>query len=238
MVIVVFFTALIGGIIQASIGIGYGMIAIAVLSFLLPIKTIHIIVLLSAYLLNGVVAYRYRKKISMKIIILPLLPLFIGSYLGLKILLFAPENMLKLFIAIFLILLSLYMITKKQIHINNLICFGIGSGFFGGILMGIASIPGPVLSMYVLKSTRSREAYLGNLQTIFFIMSHYRLFLFYQSGGITYNDIKLSIIAVVGVILGIYVSQSIRIQFFLKKSGYEQGIYVFILLMGCSLLLN
>lgn len=236
--IVVFFTALFGGIIQSSIGIGYGMIAVAVLSFLLPIKTIHIIVLLSAYLLNGMVSYRYRKKISMKIIVLPLFPLFVGSYLGLKILLIAPENILKIFIAIFLILLSLYMITKKQIHINNLVWFGLGSGFFGGILMGIASIPGPVLSMYVLKSTRSREAYLGNLQIIFFIMSHYRLLLFYQSGGISYNDIKFSVIAIIGIILGIYISQLRKIQFFFKKSGYEQGIYVFILLMGCSLLFN
>ncbi len=222
--------AIIGGVVQSVIGIGYGMILMGLMSIVLPVKTIAIIILISGFALSFVVIKEYYKYIDFKVVALPLIPLGIGGYIGFRVLESLPDYILKVIMSLFLILIAIWMMMNHDMKVRSIKIFGLTLGFISGLFMGMMSIPGPPLAMYTLKTTKSRQSHVGSIQAIFLIMSFYRLWLFTFSGDIKGSILLYCLAGGVGVSIGAYIGiQKIKIK---NKEKYTRFVYSFILFMG------
>jgi len=116
----------------------------------------------------------------------------------------APGH-LKLLLGGLLLILSLYYmtmnlrsITIKSIPVYVMVVFAIISGFFNGMF----GIGGPLMALYFLTISDSKENYLASIQTFFLIDTIVITSLRFSSGILDLNSLKYVLVGLIGAIVG------------------------------------
>ena len=115
----VFVPSIGGGLIQSTTGFGSGIFVMLFFPLFLPIlKSSALSSLISAWACLTL-AWRYRKHITPRIVLLPAVFYFIASYLAIKFAVNSDMSGLKAFFGLFLIAISLYfMFFADKLHIK------------------------------------------------------------------------------------------------------------------------
>ena len=165
--IVVIAEALAAGIVQSITGFGAGVIMMLVLPYLLDVVQAAA---LAAFVCGGltvVLAWQYRKYVNWRVL-LPLLAAYTGAQ-SLTVYLLKSIDLSGLSIAfgLFLILLAVfYSFISRRVTVKPHWYIGVLISALSGISGGLFGF-GPMVALYLLPVTDSREEYIGSTQMLF-----------------------------------------------------------------------
>jgi uncharacterized membrane protein YfcA len=111
--------------------------------------------------------------------------------------------------------------------------FGLASGFLGGVLGGLAAMPGPVVFVYLLaKGLRGRD--FTKEASMFLVLSAALLAVILTSShAFGWSDLGLSTAALAPVAVGMVVGQKVRDT--MPGQAFKKTVLVVVLLSGADL---
>lgn len=199
--------AILAGFIQSVTGFGSGIVLMMFFPVVFSViqsaalsQTISLFVCI-------LILYRYRKSVSIKLMLLPLVIYFPIYFAALTIAVNIRADFLKPILGISLLCMAIYFIffsgkfTIRAGMMSAFICSALAAivdAFFG---MG-----GPPMVVYFLATTKSKEEYLGTLQAYFAISGIYGVTVRILKGQITYSMIPMIaggvVVLMIGILLG------------------------------------
>lgn len=167
---VISLAALCGGILQGVTGFGAGIVMMMVLPSLFPLNQAAGVSCAIAIVLSLTMFLRYRKHIQIKKVIWPAI-LYVGvSSISIIFSTMVNQAVMKKVFGVFLIVLSVYYLffnKSKEKEMNFLV-----SVIFiavSGACDGLFGIGGPLMVLFFLEQTHSKEEYLGSIQAVFLV---------------------------------------------------------------------
>jgi len=217
----IFFLA---ALLQGLSGFGFSILAVPLITFLISPKTSIPILILYSIIINIVVTYSTKDSIELKKIWPMLLSALIAVPLGAKLLIILPENILRIFIGIFILVFGFLFMKGISIKIRHEKAAMVPIGIISGILSGSISAGGPPVILFFANQNTERHSFRGNLAIYFFIMNLFTVPIFFLNGLITKEVINHSLTflpaLLLGVVLGNLLSGMINDGFFRKITLY------------------
>jgi hypothetical protein len=235
-VILVALTVFLASILQGFSGFGYGLALMTALPFFLPITTATILVSFSSTFISIYMLGRNWKNYDLKLIIFPLIGSFLFIPIGVFLLNYIDEDILKILLGVLLVLISIFFLTKRedQLKIKPKASKGILVGATAGTLNGILSVGGPPLVLYFIHAARDKYNYKASMDLIFLISSIYRLVWLYIYGNITSDMAPILITAVLAGVTGTVLGFNLLIK--TERAVIAKAIYGIMMLAGISLI--
>lgn len=195
--------AALGGIIHTITGFGSGIVMMVFLPYFLGMATAPALSSSINLFLSLVLAFKFRKTIRIKFFLLPLIPYLLGSTLSIYALSGFDMRMVAISFGIFLILLALYFtFIAKRMTIEPTWQAAVLCGGISGVTAGLFGIGGPLMALYFLAITDSKEAYTGNLQCMFTCTCLCNTMTRISRGIYTFDLIPLTILGLLSINVG------------------------------------
>ena len=198
--------AALAGIVQGTVGFGFGMIAMGSISLWLTPKEAVPIVALLCLVVNLTLTWRLRSHLSWQ----RMSPLIWGSVVGVPIgvTLFTTLNPsllgLGLGIALLVVCAQQLLTTPKPIdNQTSSRLWGTIAGLGSGILGGAFNTGGPPALMYVGVQPWSKEQTMATLQGLFLVTCVLQIGLFIWNGTITTAEASRAMTLLLPVMLGV-----------------------------------
>jgi len=193
---------------QGTTGFGFGLVSMAFLPLLLPFKSSIVISSIVSAIIAAQVAYKYRKYIKLKIVIIPTIVSLITSSIGVALVLTMNLSIIKSLLGWVLISLSIYFFVtrKKNIYIKTNVLNGIIIGSITGIVTGMFNIGGPFLALYFFYGTKEPLEYKGTLSLNFAITSTWTSLIHLYFGGFQNEYLSLVVIGIIGGVIATVLS--------------------------------
>ncbi|MBR4741691.1 MAG: sulfite exporter TauE/SafE family protein [Desulfovibrio sp.] len=202
----VFVAWLLGGFISGCVGIGGAMLAVPMAALLL---SMHEVILISC-ILNvamdlGMVLlhWRYCRVKALWAMWLGAVP---GSFLGLSVLLYVPDHVLRIIVGMSLLCFiywqRFFSVQKRREHAG----VGCLAGFVAGILGSAISFDGPPVGAYALYAGWQPREVLGTLGIFFTVRGLLTVFLQWQAGLYTDIVFTCSAFGIPAAFLGTFLS--------------------------------
>ncbi len=224
-------------IVQTVSGFGFGIIVMALMPHFISSTTacatlVGIICIVSSIL----IAWRHRKKLNVKMSLLPLIVYFPVSYLVIHSVGVVQEGTLRKMLGIVLILLSLYFFFfSRHLHIKPAARNGLIAGAVSAVLGGLFSTGGPPMAVYNLAiSEDDKEQYLANMQTFFAATCTYNTAIRAVHGYVTKEVLLMSAVGIIASFGGILIGN--RIFDRINAAQQRKMVYVLMLVSGITLL--
>jgi uncharacterized protein len=155
------------GIVQGSTGFGSGMVAVALLSFIMNIKDATLMLLLSGLMLNGYILLRLRKHFQWERVWPMYVSMVPGTILGVLLLVKAPPHILEAILGVVLLgAVIQQLIPRLASKPWHPLYLGIPCGLFAGGLQGALGTGGPPLVAYTASQRFDRYRYSASIQMV------------------------------------------------------------------------
>jgi len=201
--VLVALVAMAGGLIHSVTGFGSGVIMMLFLPYFVDMVTAPA---LSSAISVGVfimLSWNFRKYIDWKISVIPTVSYLACSLPIISLVKGLNLDMLSLVFGFFLIVLSVYFfVFAKNMKVVPNWKTAVVCGSLSGVTSGFFGIGGPLLAIYFVSATDSKEAYIGNLQFLFAVTNVVNLIMRISKGIYTVDLIPLTIVGFVGINLG------------------------------------
>ena len=199
----VFLAAFVSGL----AGFGLGLVAMAILPYLLSVKVVTPITTLYAPLVFLAAFIPVRKHLEKKILVLVLVGAAAGVPLGVWGLATLPENLIKRVLGAVILLASTYELIWGRNKVGGIKpVWGLPIGLFAGTLTGAFSTGGPPVMIYMTAQSDSRFAIKATATAYFISSSLYKVPFLWIHGLLTPEVLRLTLLlapaAAVGVALG------------------------------------
>jgi uncharacterized protein len=226
----------IAGWLKGVIGVGMPIIALPLLSMLIDVRASVMLLSVPLVLSNIPQALEGGKVIPCVAALVPvLIGMLPGIVVGVAVLLTIDPGMAKLIAGIVVIIIgSLTLLTPKlEIKGRAQAPFGLASGFLGGVLGGLAAMPGPIVFVYLLaKGLRGRD--FTKEASMFLVLSAALLAVILTSShAFGWSDLGLSTAALAPVAVGMVVGQKVRDT--MPGHAFKKTVLVVVLLSGAEL---
>jgi len=220
----IFLVVLVAGLLQATTGFGFALITTPLLIFVMnPIDVVIFNFIISTVILT-VMVYQTFSKGDMKEIKVLLGTSIAGTILGTYVISRINDDILKIFIGVVLILVTLTMNLKIDMKLgaNNLArsCAGFVSGFLGAT----TSLGGPPVILFMMSQKEDKDFIRANLACFFFLGNLITLSLFFLSGNLHFMHMSTYLLVaipavLIGYVLGNKMFSSINSASFNKISS-------------------
>ena len=234
----VFIPSIGGGLVQGTTGFGSGIFVMLFFPLFLPLLQSSALSSLVSTIICMSLAWKFRKYIQPKVVIMPAIFYFISSFLAIRFAVNTDMTQLKAYFGLFLIIISLWFMffaDKIRIKANLFTAFLCGS--IAGVASGLFGIGGPPIVIYMLAITQDdKEAYLANTQFFFSITGIYTTVLRIFNGIITPALLPLVIPGFLGMTIG--KNFGLRIVEKIDVKLMKKLIYAFLGLSGLSTFLT
>ena len=218
-------------------GFGFGLVAISLLSGVLPLKQASVMLVLASLSMNLYILFRLRKNFSFERIKWMLASTIIGVPLGVWLLIQADESLLKRILGVILLLTVVQgfipALKKKPWHP---VWLGIPCGLFSGALSGAFATGGPPAVAYMQSQQFDRFRYASSVQVPLAIAAAVRLLCLGATGMFTWELLALSTIGVVCAIAGAWMGLH-----FLKRlpaQAVRKVILAMLLILGINFIIT
>lgn len=233
-ILFLFTVCFLGSMIQAVTGFGFAIVAMPLLTLILPFKTAATTVTVISFILACQMAYRLRANINIRIMVAPLITTVLGRTLGVYILQRFDAAVLSKALGVFLVLLAMWFVyANGKFRIKAKTSTGLMAGLISGIFGGSFNIGGPPIAVYYFSALESKEEYNSTTQATFALSIAYNLLLHIIYGNVSMQVLKFAAVGILAIILG----STIGIAIFCKINKGVMGkiIYSFIAVMGIML---
>lgn len=216
--------AFLAGIVQGVTGFGSGTVQMMILPWFFPLNQAAGIAGVVCCFFTAILFWRYRRHLRPRKVIAPIIIYAIGSYWAISFSARMDQDYMKRVMGVFLILLSVYFlfIQKKKIeHVS--LPVAVVFSLVSGVCDGLFGIGGPLMVILFLAQSDSREEYLANSQTLFFVTLVINCVLRAINGIITPVHVPYMLTGIVMIWLGGIVAK--RIADRLSAEKLRQVIY-------------
>lgn len=232
-ILLIFFGAT---LVRSTFGFGESLIAVPLLSLFIPIElAVPLAVLISVFIAALVLVQDHRKvhfKSAQWLIIFAVL----GIPIGLLLLIYGRESVVKSALGIFIIGYALYaLFSKRQLKLDSdhkawlFLC-----GFISGILGGSYGLNGPPLVLYGNLRRWSARHFRATLQAYFLPAGIAGLLGFWYQGLLTSSVFYYFFIAIPVIVPAVFLGRYLNRQ--LKDGAFLKAIYIGLIGIGVVLL--
>lgn len=233
----IFLICLLAGALQAAVGFGFGLMAVALLSLVFDIKYAAILLVLAGLSLNLYVFYRLREHFRFERMIPFLVASVIGVPFGVYFLVLADAVLLKQILGGLLILSGMQrLIPHLSRHRWHPLAAGVPCGLFTGALAGAFGTGGPPAVAYVASQNFEKYRWVATMQAVFGITSLIRLFTLSFGGVLTWNLLVLSACGGLGALVGARCGLSVLSQ--LPAVALKWAVTVLLFILGLRFLFS
>lgn len=223
-------------ILQGSVGFGFALITVPLLSIFIPIKTVIPVVVVLSAINNLIVLISTKDHIKLK----QIWPLIVFGILGIPIgvlgLRFFNTIILRLIVGFIVLATTVIMIKGVKITFKNrTLAFGI-AGLSSGILNGSISMSGPPIVLFLTNEGYNKNHFRANLTLNSIITNIAAILIFYFSGILNFQVFKIAGLntcsIIIGSIIGIYVSK------IFNEKIFKNIVLVLLVIISISTILN
>jgi uncharacterized membrane protein YfcA len=192
--------------VQGVTGFGFALIAVPLLSKMIPLQSVVPIIVLFSFFSNIMILLQVKQYIDLRKMKLLVVSSLIAAPLGTYLLLVVNSNILKIIIGIIIIVFAIFLIKGYKFPIKNE-SFGIVPvGFASGLLNGSISFSGPPVVLFLSNQGVEKHVFRANLTAYAFILNIVTIGSYFISGLINKGVITYTcwffITMIVGVLLG------------------------------------
>jgi len=226
-----FVVALLGGILQVVAGFGAGVVMMMALPHFYGMVVGSAI---SGAICVGMVvplAWKFRRYFSVKIGLVPILTYLAVSTPLIMLVQKLNLDILNMAFGVFLVLISIYFLAfshRIQIEANwktGLICGGVS-----GVFAGLFGVGGPLVALYYVSATKSKEEFIANSQGLFAITFFMNTMMRFGQGIFTVDLIPVTLFGIAVITLGEQIG--LRIIDRMNGDSIRKVVYIFVGLSG------
>lgn len=201
--LVLVLSAVAGGIVQTVTGFGAAVVMMLFLPSFLGMLGAPAIVQTICAGLSIPLAIKFRKQADWKACLFPAAVYIFCSAVIISLINKFDLNVLKLLFGCFLILLSAYFFffsksLKLKANWQTAVIVSVISGIFSGLF----GIGGPLMAVYFLAATDSKEEYVGTSQMFFAICNIFNLIVRCVCGIFTVSMIPMTLVGILAINVG------------------------------------
>ncbi len=223
-------------LVRGITGFGSGLIAIPLLSLMLPLSIVVPLIGFLDYSCSLVHGIKLRNHISWQLI-LPLLPFsLLGVFLALYLFNTIDALLLKKILGIFIISYALYTLIAIKTHIHRDKLWAIPGGIFGGLIGTLFGTGGPFYVIYLQLQGLTKATFRASIATILFLDGSARIIAYFANGFYTHET--LTLIAWTLPIMSIAMFMGGHIHTNISHDKMQKGIGVLLLFSGTALLIS
>lgn len=232
-VLVVVFAA---SLVRAVFGFGEALIAVPLLALFLPVQIAVPLAVLISIAIAGIVVIQDWRKIHLRSTMWLFLPTLAGIPLGICLLKYGHQELIKAILAAVILLFSGYsLLGRRSLHLEqDSHPWMLGCGFLAGILGGAYGMNGPPLVVYGALRRWSPQHFRATLQAYFLPASAIVIAGYAFSGlwtkPVTHYFLLSLIAAIPATLLGSLINRRLRGDAFLRY------VYIGLICIGLCLL--
>jgi uncharacterized protein len=204
---------IVAGLLKGIIGVGMPVVALPLLSLFIDIKSAAMLLSMPLIFSNLPQALEGGKTgrclTQLMPVILGMIP---GLFLGVRVLLALDANVAKVIAG--LVIMGVGGVTllapKLQLQSRLVLPTAITFGFSGGILGGIAAMPGPLVFIFLLAKGLRGKAFTKEASLYLVVSAGLLAVVLMASRQFSWLDVSVSMAAMLPVVLGMYVGQHMR----------------------------
>lgn len=218
---------MLAGLVQGLTGFGPAIVLMVFLPSILPMAKAAGVAGMIPVISVVMMAIHYRHYIKIKRIIWPFILYAVVASLSIHLGGLLNVHISRAMLGGLLIILSLYFLFsktggQKEFPLYVAVIFVLISGFFSGLF----GIGGPLMALYFLSLSSTKEEYMATVQMFFVLDMTYTSTFRVINGIITVNEIPIVLIGVVGAALGTFIAS--RILTHMNLALVSKCIYTFI----------
>jgi len=195
--------AVLAGVVQTVTGFGAGIILMLALPYFFDLVTAPAIASSICLGATYTLAWKFRKEIDLKSSIIPATAYLICSLLVIQYVQNMDIVVLTVVFGVFLIVLAVYFFFfSERVRFGANWYTGLLCGAFSGASSGLFGIGGPLMAIYYVSATKSKEAYIGTIQALFCLTGSVNLLMRMSRGIYTLDLIPLTIVGMLAINLG------------------------------------
>jgi len=199
----VFCSAILAGVVQTLTGFGSGVVMLMFFPYFFNMLQAPALATAIVIVFTYGIVWKFRKHLNLRLVV-PVALIYLST--SVSSILIAKKldlDLLSAAFGVFLILLSLYyLLPIKTIEfnptpLNTVLCVA-AAGLCGGLF----GIGGPLMAVYFLSVTKTKESYLANLQGVFCMTNVVNTTTRVLSGIYTLDLIPFTLLGFVGITAG------------------------------------
>ncbi len=227
------------GIMKGVLGVGLPLVAIPLLSLLVPVPTAIMILVVSTLVTNGFQALQGGRILAVTGNYWSLMiPFIIAIFLATRFLLILHNDWLGLAIGTILVVFTLLHQFGRPlpIHMGYQRVLNPIVGLIAGAIGGISSFYGPVLMMYLIALNIPKAFFVSTMSTLLFAGAVPLFLSLLAYGLMRQNEFIMSLLGLIPVFSGLLIGQSIRRR--IPEQPFQKALTVFLFLTGAALILR
>ena len=227
------------GFAHGSIGFGFPMVATPLLALFMDLQTAIILTLVPTSLVNlisiaseGRIFTAFRKHLPLALFAM------LGSAIGTQVLILTNSELFKILLAAAIIgylLIDKFRVPLSWVETKPALSkpvFGISAGILGGL----TNVMAPVLIIYSLEAKLEKADIVQSANTCFLLGKVIQLVLFTLSGNFSLNELTLSSMLIIVVLVALYVGFKIKRR--IHREHYIKALRIFLLILALYLFLQ
>lgn len=230
--LLVFVIILLSSFVHSSMSIGFSVFAMSLLPLVMPLITAVAVGKVAMLVLTIILAYRLRKHINYRFMVVPTIAAIAGNTLGIQWLMTVDTSVLIIVLGFTLLVIGLYnMFVKKKPQIKPSLAAGIVFGFVSGVIGGLFNLGGIVLSLYYFSAIEDKHEYSASLQASFVLSATYSVFLHLIRGHFNSSEMP-SILGIALISMGLGCLLGTKVFDRISKETLGKLSYAYMIIMG------
>ena len=228
---------IVAGLLKGTIGVGMPVVALPLLSLFIDIKSAAMLLsmpLIFSNLPQALEGGRTGRCLRR------LMPVFLGMipglFLGVRVLLAVDANVADMIAGLVLMGVGAGTLLAPKLQLSSRLVLpaGIAFGFFGGILGGIAAMPGPLVFIFLLAKGLHGQAFTKEASLYLVVSAGLLAILLTASRQFNWLDVAVSTAAMVPVGLGMSIGQHLRDK--ISPEIFQTLVLIAVIAAGADLL--
>ncbi|PQV50026.1 sulfite exporter TauE/SafE family protein [Paraburkholderia sp. BL21I4N1] len=228
---------LLGGMVKGVVSIGVPLVAMPILSHFLPIKSAVLLLSMPIILGNIPQALEGGNLLpTVRRIAAPLVGTVIGNIVGVSLLISLAPHRAQAAAGAFLMIAALLLLATPRLTLSPKWAkpAGFVLGFGAALMESIASVPGPLLAMYLIATGATGKAFTKQI-AIILVVSIVTLVLALSGGAhASWTDLLISACASLPVIVGMLLVRPLRDR--LPPTAFRALVLVFVVAAAAQMI--
>ena len=226
----------IAGLVKGAIGVGMPIVAFPMLSMLVDVQTAVMLLSMPLVLSNIPQAleggFVGKTLWSLAPVLVGTMP---GTWIGVAVLLSVDPAVAKIAAGAGVILVAALGLISPTLQIKQRIIgpVGLGAGFCGGLLGGIAALSGPLVFIFLLAKGLNGRAFTKEASMFLVVSSVVLASTLTSSQKFDWRDVLISSLATAPVVVGMLIGQKLRDA--VPADAFKKLIVLVVLLSGAQL---
>ena len=229
----------IAGVLKGVIGVGMPIVAFPMLTMLVDVQTAVMLLSMPLVLSNipqalegGFVGQTLWRLAPVLVGMTP------GTWIGVAILLNVDPAIAKIVAGASVILVATLTLLAPKLQIKQGMIgpVGLGAGFCGGLLGGIAALSGPLVFIFLLAKGLSGKAFTKEASMFLVVSSVLLASALTSSRRFDWHDVLISTLATAPVVVGMLVGQQVRDA--VPAYAFKKLVVLVVLVSGAQLVLK